>query len=73
MSGTSRQSGVAHGGLIRRFVGARLSLYCNCSGGTWDCETYFGNHLRLTFGFPSYAEIRTAEVADRVIVIMRAA
>ena len=58
---------------LSQAVGARLSLYCNCSGGTWDYSTYFSNHLQLTFGFPSYAEIRTAEVADRVIVIMRAA
>ena len=54
-------------------VGTRLNLYCNCPNGTWSYTSYFENHLRLTFGFPSYAEIQTAEVADRVTVIMRVA
>ena len=58
---------------LEQAVGTRLRLFCNCTGGTWDYETYLGNHLRLTFGFPSYAEIRTADVADRVIVLMRVA
>ena len=58
---------------LSQAVGARLSLYCNCSGGTWDYETYFGNHLRLTFGFPSFAEIVAADVVDRVLVMMRVA
>ena len=54
-------------------VGTRLNLLCNCPNGTWSYTSYFENHLRLTFGFPSYAEIQTAEVADRVTVIMRVA
>lgn len=55
-------------------VGARLNLHCNCpSNGTWSYSTSFTHHLRLIFGFPSYAEIRTAEVADRVTVLMRVA
>ena len=50
-----------------------MNLLCNCPNGTWSYTSYFENHLRLTFGFPSYAEIQTAEVADRVTVIMRVA
>ena len=58
---------------LAQAVGARVNLYCNCPNGTWDYSSSFSNLLRLTFGFPSYAEIRAAEVADRVIVIMRVA
>ena len=54
-------------------VGTRLSLYCNCPSGTWDYETYLGNHLRLTFGFPSFAEIVAADAVDRVLIMMRVA
>ena len=54
-------------------VGTRLALYCNCPSGTWDYETYLGNHLRLTFGFPSFAEIVAADAVDRVLIMMRVA
>ena len=58
---------------LEQAVGTRLRLFCNCTGGTWDYETYLGNHLRLTFGFPSFAEIVAADAVDRVIVLMRVA
>ena len=58
---------------LSQAVGTRLSLYCNCPSGTWDYETYLGNHLRLTFGFPSFAEIVAADAVDRVLIMMRVA
>ena len=52
---------------------SRLTLYCNCPNGTWNYETYLGNHLRQTFGFPSFAEIVAADAVDRVLIMMRVA
>ena len=55
---------------LEQAVNARIALWCNVPSGQWSYHGSLLNDLELNFGIPSYAEIRTAAVAQRVVLLM---
>lgn len=56
---------------LNQAVGSRISILCNVPDAVWSYYSTVSTNFRLSFTFPSEAEIQTALVSELVVIRMR--